>query len=537
MRSPGAEATAPDGGAGLPERDAASRNGSILADALSSWVVAGLVVVSGLLFAPLIRKSAGDSGYGLWRTLYQIIGYYGVLEVGIRAAAVRFIAIAWSRDDRAAMRGILGACFGFAGVLFVLVVPACILSAGVIVPRLGADAALAADGIGALRIMALAFGVSAFSGILSFSIHGACRIHLANRVELVALGLRTGLGVLALIHFGTLTALACANLAGSLAGLGGYLFLFRRFYTVRPSLAEAHRARWLQRVLVFATKVYGVKLGDVLINEVSVVVAASVLTLQLAGVLSYVLALVGFATIVVVNLCDAMYPRLSAIHADRQRLVAATFTNGGVVAMVAFAFLGGFIALGPDFIHTWISPDIGRDAGVSLPAVVAAVGAGRLAVLATLPMVYALRAVDRLEVYALFNFLEGALGVGAMVALGSRFGLVGLVGGSLGASLLFRLCVLPVYAGRVLGVPSARIVGALVLRPALTWVGLLPVVLLLRATEPAGWMRLAAMMIAAGALLFGSGIFLGLSADARSLLVDRALGIVGRMRSPLKIDS
>src|SRR5262249_20656444 len=163
--------------------------------------------------------------------------------------------------------------------------------------------------------------------------------------------------------------------------------------------------------------------------------------------------------------------------------------------------------------------------GVSLPAVVAAVGAARLAVLATLPMVYALRAVDRLEVYALFNFLEGALGVGAMVTLGSRFGLVGLVGGALGAGLLFRLCVLPVYAGRVLGVPSARIVGALVLRPALTWVGLFPVVLLLRATEPAGWMRLAAMMVAAGALLFGSGFFLGISADARSLLVDRALGI------------
>src|SRR5262249_14381277 len=156
---------------------------------------------------------------------------------------------AWSQEDRAAMRGILGACFAFAGVLFVLVVPACILFAPAIVPRLGADATLAADGVGALRVMALAFGVSAFSGILSFSIHGACKIHLANRVELLALSLRTGLGVIALVHFGTLTALACANLAGSLAGLCGYVFLFRRFYTVRPSIGEAHRSRWLQRVL------------------------------------------------------------------------------------------------------------------------------------------------------------------------------------------------------------------------------------------------------------------------------------------------
>jgi O-antigen/teichoic acid export membrane protein len=528
LRNPEAEAPAGALARGL---EPGPRNGSILADALSSWVVAGLVIVSGLLFAPLIRKSAGDSGYGLWRTLYQIIGYYGVLEVGIRAAAVRFIAIAWSQEDRAAMRGILGACFAFAGVLFALVVPACIVFAGAIVPRLGADAALAADGVGALRIMALAFGVSAFSGILSFSIHGACKIHLANRVELVALSLRTGLGVLALVHFGTLTALACANLAGSLAALGGYLFLFRHLYTVRPSIAEAHRSRWLQRVLTFATKIYGVKIGDVLTNDVSVVVTASVLSLQLAGVLGYVLALVGFATIVVVNLCDAMYPRLSAIHAERPRLVAATLTNGGVVAMVAFAFLGGFIALGPDFIHTWIGPDVGRDAGVSLPAIVAVVGAGRLAALATLPMVYALRAVDRVEVYALFNFLEGVLGVGAMIALASGFGLLGLVTGSLLAALLFRLCILPLYAGRVLGVPSGRIFAALVLRPALTLVGLLPVVVLLRATEPSGWMRIAAMMVATGVLLFGSGFFLGITPEARALLVERALGIVGRTRS------
>jgi O-antigen/teichoic acid export membrane protein len=284
-------------------------------------------------------------------------------------------------------------------------------------------------------------------------------------------------------------------------------------------------------VLVFATKIYAVKIGDVLTNDVSVVVAASVLTLQLAGVLGYVLALVGFATIVVVNLCDAMYPRLSAIHADRARLVAATLTNGGVVAMVAFAFLGGFIVLGSDFIHTWIGPDVGRDAGVSLPAVVAAVGAGRLAALATLPVVYALRAVDRVEVYALFNFLEGALGVGAMIALASDFGLVGLVCGSLGAALLFRLVVLPIYAGRVLGIPSARIFAALVLRPALTLVGLFPVALLLRATGPSGWIGIAAMLVATGALLFGSGFFLGISAESRALLVERALGIVGRTRT------
>ena len=387
------------------------------------------------------------------------------------------------------MRGILGACFTFAGVLFLLVVPACMLFAGSIVPMLGADAALASDGVHALRIMALTFGISAFSGILSFSIHGACKIQLANRVELVALTLRTGLGAFALIHFGTLTALACANLATSIVSTSGYLWLFRRLYTVRPSIVEAHRARWLQRVLLFATKIYGVKVGDVLTNEVSVVLVASPLTLQLAGVLGYVLALVGFATIVVVNLCDAMYPCLSVVHADRSRLIAATLTQGGVVAMVAYAFLGGFIVLGPAFIHTWIGPDVGRDAGVSLSALVAIVGAGRLAALATLPMVYALRAVDRIEAYALFNFLEGALGVVAMVVLAPRWGLLGVASGSLAAALLFRLTILPVYAGRVLGISGGTDLHDPILRPALTLVGLVPVALLLRAAEPSGWVR------------------------------------------------
>jgi len=199
--------------------------------------------------------------------------------------------------------------------------------------------------------------------------------------------------------------------------------------------------------------------------------------------------------------------------------------------MVAYAFLGGFIVLGPDFIHTWIGPDVGRDAGVSLPALVAIVGAGRLAALATLPMVYALRAVDRVEVYALFNFLEGALGVLAMVVLAPTFGLLGVVSASLGAALIFRLAVLPVYAGRVLGISSGRILMTLVLRPALTLVALIPVVLLLRATEPSGWMRMAGMLLASGGLLFAAGFLLGLSGEARTLLVERALGIVGRTRS------
>ncbi len=501
----------------------------IVVDALSSWLVAGLGVVSGLVFAPLIHSASGEAGYGLWRTLFQVIGYYGVLELGLRAAAVRYLAIAWADEDLPAMRGVLGACFVLAGLVVAIVVPASIVFSEQIVALFGAETALARDGVAALRLLSLSFVVATFSGILSFAIHGACRIELANRVELVSFAIRIGLGVLALVEFGTLASLAAANLAAAVVAALGYGWIFGRLYRARPSLQAARAASWLRRVLGFAGKIYAVKAGDVLRMQVALVLVASLLALEIAGTFGYVLALAGFANLAVVRLCDVLYPRLAAAHADPRRLIDTTLAHGQVVSMVAFALLGGFAVMGADFIRVWIGPDVGGS--VPLATIVALEASTRMAVLATVPAVFALRAADRAEVYAVFNGLEGAVAVVLMLLSLERFGLLGVVASSLGAALLFRLVLLPIYISRVFPVSPGRTLSTLVLRPALTLFGLAPLVLWMNTFPPESWVGMAGALAAAATCLFGVGVLVGIEPSARGLLIDRLLGLAGRLRA------
>ncbi len=59
---------------------------------LSNW--AGFVFAAGVNFAlsPFIVHSLGDAAYGIWTLLGALIGYLGLLDLGVRGAVTRYVA-------------------------------------------------------------------------------------------------------------------------------------------------------------------------------------------------------------------------------------------------------------------------------------------------------------------------------------------------------------------------------------------------------------------------------------------------------------
>jgi O-antigen/teichoic acid export membrane protein len=58
-------------------------------------------VVLSLVMTPIYLKFLGAAGYGIWELMLALIGYLGILDLGIAPALVQFFAVAKSKESRA----------------------------------------------------------------------------------------------------------------------------------------------------------------------------------------------------------------------------------------------------------------------------------------------------------------------------------------------------------------------------------------------------------------------------------------------------
>src|SRR5262245_27715105 len=56
-------------------------------------------VVVTLKLSPIVVNRLGDSVFGLWTLLIAVVGYYGILDLGVRAAISHFVATYHARRD------------------------------------------------------------------------------------------------------------------------------------------------------------------------------------------------------------------------------------------------------------------------------------------------------------------------------------------------------------------------------------------------------------------------------------------------------
>jgi len=60
-------------------------------------------IATSFVMAPFLVKQLGNASYGFWELVLGLVGYLGVLDVGVGPAVVRFVAIADGSGDRAAL--------------------------------------------------------------------------------------------------------------------------------------------------------------------------------------------------------------------------------------------------------------------------------------------------------------------------------------------------------------------------------------------------------------------------------------------------
>jgi len=85
----------------------------LLLNSLSGTVLYVINVVVAFIMSPILIRALGNRDYGLWELVMSVIGYMGLLDLGIGGSLVRFVSIADGRQDKDDLQQTISTAFVF----------------------------------------------------------------------------------------------------------------------------------------------------------------------------------------------------------------------------------------------------------------------------------------------------------------------------------------------------------------------------------------------------------------------------------------
>ncbi len=445
-----------------PPREARKRPRTLV-NVFSGYGVVLFGAVSAFFLSPFVVHKLGNEAYGTWVLLVSLVGYLGLLDIGVRGAVTRFIAHRHAADDHAASSRYASAglfLFSITAAITIIVGAGIALGIGRIFnisPEL-IDTAQVAVFLGAVT-MAVAFVGGVYGGIVT----GMERFDINAVTEICVQIFRIVAIVLALNAGYELVALASIQLTGGLLILGTNVLLSRWLY---PELDMSLR-RWtrtdLREILDFSI-------------VTTILRGAGLITLQLdaavigmfhpAGLIAYFAVgsnLIVYARSMLDAIAHTITPRISALegggelaHAHRLPLV-----GGRIGALVLLPIIMTFLTRGSTFIGLWMGEEYAGPSGQVLW--ILALGLWALAGRGVLGAAFL--GLNRHRALLAPLGIEAALNLGLSLLWVRSFGIVGVAWGTTVPALLANGAMLPLVYSRVLKTTLRQIYVDLVIRP------------------------------------------------------------------------
>lgn len=434
----------------------------MLKNVLSNWfgfVARGLI---SLALTPLLIRYLGDFNFGLWVLVISVVGYCGILDLGIRPTLHRYVARLKALNDERGLDETLASALAAAwslGLLAALLVLACIPFAPAFFHVSGSSLVQFRWLLALLSIdVAIVFPARIFGAYLC----GMQRFDLYNLGEVGSSIVRAILIVGALLAgWGILGVAGVTFLASILL-----LFLNRAMVRrVDPNRSHALRhASWVcvKEIGSYSFYLLLMTAGDFLCFYTDSVVIARVLTVALVTPYNVVSRLMEYFRAVIIGLAGPMVPKMSELDGlEKTHELRDMVLRGTRITALVSLFLGAMLILdGRPLLGLWL----GRRFESSYPILLILV-AGYILLLAQQPLTVFICAINRHQLLGWWTLVEGALNLVLSIHWAKEYGLEGVAFGYLVPMLLTGLIVQPLYALRLLRLSPLTYVTESLARP------------------------------------------------------------------------
>jgi O-antigen/teichoic acid export membrane protein len=325
---------------------------------LANWAafVAGTAIT--FVLSPFIVHHLGDTRFGLWGLIGSVVGYLGLLDLGIRVAVTRFVAFHEAKGDRAALLRLVSTAMGLftagavVAVLFGIVLSLVLPGAMHIPAQYTREAALA------FAIGGVTVGVALIGGVYGGVIAGLQRLTLLNAIDLGGEVLRALSVFVVLKSGGTLVDLALIQLGVITLRTLLYRMASGRLQPWLTVSRGAFNRDTLREIFRFSTFTMMLHVSAILIFSSDAVVIASIM--PVAYVTFFVIAgnLTQAVFRVLGGVSQALYPLVSARQAVHGTLATAGIlkTSMRLGALAILPIVLTLLVRGPTFIGLWMGP-------------------------------------------------------------------------------------------------------------------------------------------------------------------------------------
>lgn len=505
-----------------PVAQARSTRGILLRNIVSNWGAFAFSAIVNFFLSPYIVHRLGDNAYGVWALLVALVGYLGLLDLGVRSAVTRYVASFHSRaqhEDASRVASAALTIFCIAGALAIFV-------AAVAAAFLGSIFNIPPDLVGAARIVAVLGGinvaVSLVSGVFGGIVIGMQRLDLNNGIEVGLEALRATSIYLVLRAGYGLDVLALLQLIFSFArGVAAY-WLSRRLYPgLRIRLGERGRDQ-LKMIFSFSIAASLMQASGMLILYSDSVVIGAFLPITMVTFFSIAVSLTNYARVFVSGISQAISPLASALEGGGQedRVSRTLLSAASLATVIALPMVITFILRGHSFIDLWMGEEYGTNAAgvLWILSISLFVAAGYQINSATMVGIGKHRGLVPIYIG------EAVVNIALCVILVRRYGIVGVAWGMTIPRIIVSVVVGPWYARRVVGIRIQQFWLRVWVRPMLAFVPFAVASYVVESIWPASSLLVYFTQIVA-TLPFGAvGVwFLCLPASARAEITRRVL--------------
>jgi len=389
---------------------------------------------------PIFLKNMGNYDYGIWEIIASVVGYMGILDLGIKPAITRFTAKYKVENNNSALREIYSSAFAFT-LLMGIILCTILICWGMFFPEtLAPDSSSTTKYTLVLTILALQM-LMMFPGYVPESLlEGLQQYSVKNNVTIV----NSIIGACVLFYFispnNALYLLALVNAVGLSIKYALYFYLVSRpkYGQLVPTVSYVSLAK-IKQLLHFGGKSFIQGLAYQIESATDVLVIGYFLNPALVPLYSIPANLMGHIRNVGFTLTQAFMPKFSQLAAEKNSKATIDFYINASKWTIALILPISILAviLGPAFISLWLGTEYGENSQLILLL---------LAIFTMLPfldpvMERYLTAINKHAILAKLYPISALINLVASILLVNKFGIVGVALGS-----IIPLCILvPVY--------------------------------------------------------------------------------------------
>jgi O-antigen/teichoic acid export membrane protein len=396
-----------------------------VSNVLWSWVGGAVQLLPGLVVSPYLIFKLGSERYGIWSLAFSLVGYYALVDLGFRSAAVRYAAQFRAMGETENINELVNTLFLYFSAVAIGLIGVTLLvwqkaDRFLHVPPQHHD-----EFAWLLLLAGINLSAGIVGGVFSGCVEGFHRFDVSNRIFIVAFGARsvgwfallaTGYGLIALGAWALVTNVA-------LILMFGWAF-YRMFPTLRLSPRRA-TVRMFRQTATYGIHTFFAGLATRAMEQMAPLLIGHYCSIADVGYYSFSLRLLQYGTDAVSRVGVVATPRSADMAARREwgqvgRLAMLANRYCLILFMPIAIFLGMF---GYELLGVWLrKPDFATNSAPLLRPMLVSFTLAHAAQFCSASVLFGLGAQRG---YAVTLVAELALNIVATILVLPSYGIMG----------------------------------------------------------------------------------------------------------------